>query len=120
MEQASADVVIPAGFEPDITGLRILRPIRLDEGTMSARLTGRVIVLYDRSLRDHPDLKSLLKHEDLIHRHIEDGSEHDHVIKGRHGLSPLPLVDGLRGGEAEDRLKIADSHPGILPEPGDV
>ena len=35
MEQASADVVIPAGFEPGITGLRILRPIRLDEGTVA-------------------------------------------------------------------------------------
>ena len=27
-------MVIPAGFEPGITGLRVLRPIRLDEGTV--------------------------------------------------------------------------------------
>ena len=28
-------MVIPAGFEPGITGLRILRPVQLDEGTMA-------------------------------------------------------------------------------------
>ena len=28
-------MVIPAGFEPGITGLRILRPVLLDEGTMA-------------------------------------------------------------------------------------
>ena len=30
-----SNMVIPAGFEPGITGLRILRPIRLDEGTVA-------------------------------------------------------------------------------------
>ena len=65
-------------------------------------------------------MKSFLKHKDLIHRHVENGSEHDHVVERRHRLAPLPLVDGLRIGEAEDRLKITDRHSGVLPKPGDV
>ena len=35
-------MVVPAGFEPGITGLKILCPGQLDEGTMTARLTGRI------------------------------------------------------------------------------
>ena len=37
-------MAVPAGFEPGITGLKILRPVQLDEGTMSARLTGRFLI----------------------------------------------------------------------------
>ena len=36
-------LVIPAGFEPGITGLKILRPVQLDEGTMSARFPGGLL-----------------------------------------------------------------------------
>lgn len=43
MEQASSDVVIPAGFEPGISALKGRRPDLLVEGTTPARTLGLVL-----------------------------------------------------------------------------
>ena len=54
MEQASSDVVIPAGFEPSITALKGRRPNQLVEGTTPARSFGLVFVYAEIWITPHP------------------------------------------------------------------
>lgn len=90
----------PAGFEPGITGLKVLRPALLDEGAVSALFPGLI------GLCDYLDLNAVTADDDLVDGHAEHGSQNDQIVDRGHGCPALPLVNGLGRGEAEDVLQI--------------
>ena len=109
-----ACMVIPAGFEPSITALKGRRPNQLVEGTMSALFPELNIWLCGES--DH----SVLKYQDIVDPYSEYGCEDNKIIYCRQCCPPLPLVNGLRGAEAEDVLEILHRQSRINPHAGDV
>ena len=50
------------------------------------------------------ELAAVLKDQDIVDLHPEDGGENDKVVHGRERRSALPLVDGLGRSEAENIL----------------
>ena len=94
-------MVIPAGFEPGITALKVRRPILLVEGTTPARTLGLVFIscgdLY---------YSAILKYQNVIDLYTENGGEDDEIINGWQCRTTLPLVNGLRCGESENILNV--------------
>lgn len=102
-------MVIPAGFEPSIAALKGRWPDLLVEGTMSALLPELIILLCGE-----PD-RSVLKYQDIVDPYSKHSCEDNKIIYSRQCCPPLPLVNGLRGAEAEDILEILNCQTRIDP-----
>ena len=103
-------MVTPAGFEPIVSGLKGRRLFHLTKGPY-VRPSDRADCLCA-----YPETKVILVNEDCVYSHTEYRCENDDVVQRRHGISSLPLVNGLRSAEAEDCLKIADGEPRVYPK----
>ena len=68
-------MVTPTGFEPSITGLRVLRPDQLDEGARAAPTRSR-----DDDSCGNTALSASLKDEDIVNLHPENSSQHHKIV----------------------------------------
>ncbi len=59
-------------------------------------------------------------HQDVVHRHIQQGAQGVEVVHRGQALAPLPLVDGLGLLKAKELLEIPDGQTFRLPQPADV
>ena len=66
------------------------------------------------------DLSADLKNQDVVDLHSEYGGKNHEVVYGRQSRPTLPLVDGLRGAEAEDVLEILHRQTRVDTHTGDV
>lgn len=60
------------------------------------------------------------RHQDVVHGHIQQGTQSVEVVHCRQALAPLPFVDGLGFLKAEELLEIPDGQTFRLPQTADV
>lgn len=60
------------------------------------------------------------RHQDVVHRHPQQGTQGVKIVHRRQTLAPLPFVDGLGLLEAEKPLKVPDGQALRLSQPADV
>lgn len=68
----------------------------------------------------YPDLKAFPIYNNVVKGNTENGSQYNDIIQCGHGETTLPLVDCLRGREAENVLQITDRESGALSQAGYV
>ena len=60
------------------------------------------------------------RHQNVVHGHIQQGTQGVEIVHRGQALTPLPLVDGLGLLKAEELLEIPDGQALRLPQPTDV
>ncbi len=91
-----------------------------DEWWEFFRLCGNYIINQRNHTDSSPFPVPALGRQDLLHRHGQDTRQRDQVLNGGKGFPSLPLIDGLRRGEAEQSLQLPDGKPALRPERSNV
>jgi len=61
----------------------------------------------------------IYRHQNFVHRYVQQRTQSVEVVNRGKALTPLPLVDGLGLPEAEAALKVPDGKPVFPAQPDD-